>query len=337
MEIGLAGLTVRAPRWVPLREIDAALAGACRPGSCARCGAGAAADATCCRATGCPARRSSIRGATLALDLHPARGTRDRADLFHFRVRHPAPGDGPAIAAFRRRLAARTRRCARCAPRGRRAGGAPGRRAAAGAGLERADPNGEAARSAGVIRLNWRLVHLPPELAHYVVAHEVAHLAEMNHSPRFWAQVETLYPGHRRGAPRARRLDGGARGLSGCRRRRRQPQATRSRGGSVTPACACSSARSAAPSSVPDRVSRQRPPLAPKWKPPLRRRHPDLAIGHVPVDDQLAAVLALDLEDAVVQRPVDVDVGGRERPVERLADRGQRGVGDGDEFRCRWS
>ena len=33
-------------------------------------------------------------------------------------------------------------------------------------------------------------------LAHYVVAHEVAHLVELNHSPRFWALVETLYPGH---------------------------------------------------------------------------------------------------------------------------------------------
>ena len=48
----------------------------------------------------------------------------------------------------------------------------------------------------GVIRLNWRLVQLPPELADYVVAHEVAHLVELNHSARFWAVVETLFPGH---------------------------------------------------------------------------------------------------------------------------------------------
>jgi predicted metal-dependent hydrolase len=48
----------------------------------------------------------------------------------------------------------------------------------------------------GEIRLNWRLVHLPPGLADYVVAHEVAHLVEMNHSRRFWALVETLFPGH---------------------------------------------------------------------------------------------------------------------------------------------
>jgi predicted metal-dependent hydrolase len=39
-------------------------------------------------------------------------------------------------------------------------------------------------------------VQLPPHLAQYVVAHEVAHLVELNHSPRFWALVETLHPGH---------------------------------------------------------------------------------------------------------------------------------------------
>lgn len=42
------------------------------------------------------------------------------------------------------------------------------------------------------IRLHWRLVHLPPELIDYVVAHEVAHLREMNHSARFWAVVASV-------------------------------------------------------------------------------------------------------------------------------------------------
>lgn len=45
------------------------------------------------------------------------------------------------------------------------------------------------------IRLNWRLIHCKPLLIDYVIAHEVAHLKEMNHSPRFWAVVEQLYPG----------------------------------------------------------------------------------------------------------------------------------------------
>lgn len=49
----------------------------------------------------------------------------------------------------------------------------------------------------GAIRLSWRLVHLDAALADYVVAHEVAHLVEMNHSRRFWALLESLYPGWR--------------------------------------------------------------------------------------------------------------------------------------------
>ena len=44
------------------------------------------------------------------------------------------------------------------------------------------------------IRVNWRLIHLPAHLGDYVVAHEVAHLLEMNHSQRFWAVVSSLYP-----------------------------------------------------------------------------------------------------------------------------------------------
>ena len=51
--------------------------------------------------------------------------------------------------------------------------------------------------SSGRVSLNWRLVHMPPRLIDYVVAHEIAHLLEMNHSPRFWSLVEQLYPGCR--------------------------------------------------------------------------------------------------------------------------------------------
>ncbi|WP_317202348.1 SprT family zinc-dependent metalloprotease, partial [Janthinobacterium sp.] len=44
------------------------------------------------------------------------------------------------------------------------------------------------------IRLNWRLIHFALPLLDYVVAHELSHLLEMNHSPRFWATLETIYP-----------------------------------------------------------------------------------------------------------------------------------------------
>ena len=49
-------------------------------------------------------------------------------------------------------------------------------------------------RQDGHVRLNWRLIHLPLHLVDYVVAHELAHLREMNHSARFWAVVGSLYP-----------------------------------------------------------------------------------------------------------------------------------------------
>jgi hypothetical protein len=49
-------------------------------------------------------------------------------------------------------------------------------------------------REDGQVRLNWRLIHLPLRLVDYVVAHELAHLREMNHSAQFWAVVSRLYP-----------------------------------------------------------------------------------------------------------------------------------------------
>jgi len=46
----------------------------------------------------------------------------------------------------------------------------------------------------GRIRLNWRLMHFALPLIDYVVAHELSHLREMNHSPRFWATVQSIFP-----------------------------------------------------------------------------------------------------------------------------------------------
>lgn len=46
----------------------------------------------------------------------------------------------------------------------------------------------------GDVRLNFRLIQLPPPLARHVIAHELAHLVEFNHSRRFWSIVEALDP-----------------------------------------------------------------------------------------------------------------------------------------------
>lgn len=45
----------------------------------------------------------------------------------------------------------------------------------------------------GALSFSWRLVLAPPPVLRYVAAHEAAHLAEMNHSPAFWTQVERIH------------------------------------------------------------------------------------------------------------------------------------------------
>ena len=45
--------------------------------------------------------------------------------------------------------------------------------------------------SSGALSYSWRLILAPSDVLDYVAAHEVAHLAEMNHGPRFWKLVET--------------------------------------------------------------------------------------------------------------------------------------------------
>lgn len=49
----------------------------------------------------------------------------------------------------------------------------------------------------GNLNFNYKLVHLPIRLAEYVVAHELCHLAEFNHSEKFWTLVARTFPDHR--------------------------------------------------------------------------------------------------------------------------------------------
>lgn len=52
------------------------------------------------------------------------------------------------------------------------------------------------ASSTGSIRLNWRLMHHTPDVVDYVVVHELSHLRYMDHSPRFWETVGSVMPGY---------------------------------------------------------------------------------------------------------------------------------------------
>ena len=51
--------------------------------------------------------------------------------------------------------------------------------------------------AAGVVSLNWRLILTPESVRDYIIHHELMHLREMNHSARFWACVEEVFPAWR--------------------------------------------------------------------------------------------------------------------------------------------
>jgi predicted metal-dependent hydrolase len=51
--------------------------------------------------------------------------------------------------------------------------------------------------SRGEVRLSWRLLQAPPHIINYVICHELAHLKQMNHSPKFYAVLASLYPNYK--------------------------------------------------------------------------------------------------------------------------------------------
>jgi len=193
MEVHFDGLTVRAPRWVTLRDIEAALAE--RAAWIVR-----SLDEWLSRRREVMPREWKsgapivYRGEPLTLALHQARQPSVAADLFHVNVRHPRVHDeqtvaqcvgdwlrGEAWSLVAGRVAHHVQRIGRRTPSVR---------------LSNARSEWGSCNAKGDIRLNWRLVQLPPPLAEYVVVHEVAHIVELNHSRRFWTLVESLLPGH---------------------------------------------------------------------------------------------------------------------------------------------
>jgi predicted metal-dependent hydrolase len=193
MQIGLSGLAVRAPRWTTIRDIETALQD--RAAWIVR----TLEEWRGRRREVLPREWRSgaqilFQGSELALALHPARKKSIEPDMFHVTVRHPSPEDERAIAAFVLRWL-KDEAQSLLAPRvahfsSRVVSTLPPFK------LSNGRSEWGSCNHKGEIRLNWRLVHLPPHLADYVVAHEVAHLVELNHSKRFWALVESLFPGH---------------------------------------------------------------------------------------------------------------------------------------------
>jgi predicted metal-dependent hydrolase len=193
MQVGLDGLSVRASRWVTIREIESALAE--RAAWIIR----ALEEWRARRRDVLPHEWKSgapilYLGCELALALHRHRRSEIRPDLVNLTVLHPHAHDPRQVESFVTRwLREETARI--LTPRVAELAARVGRRTPT-VKLSNARSEWGSCNHDSVIRLNWRLVHLPPRLAIYVVAHEVAHLVELNHSPRFWSVVETLFPGH---------------------------------------------------------------------------------------------------------------------------------------------
>jgi predicted metal-dependent hydrolase len=193
MTIDHSGLIVRAPRWVSIREIELALT------ERARWVVETLAQWRGRNKDSLPTEWHAgapllYQGRSLTLALFPARKKAIAADLLHLTVLHPTPGDQTEIGVFVCRWL-KEQALSLLAPRAlhfasRLKAAPPAVR------LSNARAQWGSCNHRGEIRLNWRLVQLPPRIADYVVAHEVAHLIELNHSPRFWALVESLLPGH---------------------------------------------------------------------------------------------------------------------------------------------
>ena len=124
---------------------------------------------------------------TLTLRRQPGRGILRSGEVLA--IGGPAAALGPRAAAWMREQARAA--CVAGADRHAAALGLrPGR-------ITLRDPRSRwgSCTAEGDLMFSWRLVMAPPAVLDYVVAHEVAHLAELNHSPRFWAVVRRLCPG----------------------------------------------------------------------------------------------------------------------------------------------
>ncbi|MDO4865411.1 MAG: SprT family zinc-dependent metalloprotease [Clostridia bacterium] len=130
------------------------------------------------------------RRCTLRLHAGSRRAGRLVGDEYHLTLPEP-DSDAAVRAAIRSTLSAvalkRIRqRLEHYAPR---VGAAPGRVTI----REQKSRWGSCSRK-GNLNFNWKLIMAPPEVLDYVVIHELCHLHEFNHSPRFWALVEAQMP-----------------------------------------------------------------------------------------------------------------------------------------------
>lgn len=197
LSIGPKGLSVRAPKWAPLAEVDAFVQ--------------RKADWVLTKLRQVHEHQNlapppmqwhdgasvDFLGQTLQLTLEPSQtrvgaGARVQGDQLLVGLPHGVQAERlrDTVQAWLRREALQlfAQRVAAFAPV---LGVRPAR-----VGLTSAGTRWGSASASGVIRLNWRLIHLSHHLIDYVVVHELSHLREMNHSPAFWAVVASVLPDH---------------------------------------------------------------------------------------------------------------------------------------------
>lgn len=128
-----------------------------------------------------------VAGEMLALQVQPR--ARTRVETGALIVPGPAARAGAQAAAWLRESAR-----AACAAAVERYAAQIGRTAGR---ITMRDPRSRwgSCTATGDLMFSWRLAMAPPSVLDYVVAHEVAHLVELNHSDRFWAVVRRICPG----------------------------------------------------------------------------------------------------------------------------------------------
>ena len=201
--IGPDGLSVRAPRWTPLAEVDAALqeksAWILRKLQESRERQGRAHSARVAWGDGV---RIPFMGQPITVQLDPAHGFSGRGaqlkpdpatpgqQVLHVGLPKAASAEQirDAVQAWLMRQAAShfEQRMLHFAP----LLGVQWKKLR----LSNAGTRWGSASADGSIRLNWRLIHFRDAVIDYVVAHELSHLRVMDHSPQFWSTVGTVVP-----------------------------------------------------------------------------------------------------------------------------------------------
>ncbi len=201
--VGAEGLSVRAPKWVTLRDVDAAVREKCTwiVAKLVEQG-GRTAKARAARMVWRDGASVAYLGAAVTIVLDAQSGLAegevvlrdDGASSGSHRLLIGLPRDAgedrirDAAQSWLQREARRVF-AERAAHFAERLGVRVTRLS-----LSSAETRWGSANANGAVRLHWRLIHHPLATIDYVVAHELAHLREMNHGPRFWKVVESVVP-----------------------------------------------------------------------------------------------------------------------------------------------